>query len=63
MISVSGRTEWEIEREREEFSHASRLFKPLAGMLAMRFSSAGVEDNLVAVKKEEKVIKTCKIVK
>ena len=34
-------TEWEREREREEFQRASHLFKPMKGEIGSRFVSAG----------------------
>ncbi|XP_014242880.1 G patch domain-containing protein 1 homolog [Cimex lectularius] len=37
-------TSWEKERERNEFEQASRLYKPLSGMMADRFASAELPD-------------------
>jgi len=38
-------TEWEREREREEFSQAARLYRPLAAMIASRFTRAKYDDD------------------
>ncbi|XP_078608673.1 G patch domain-containing protein 1-like isoform X2 [Branchiostoma floridae x Branchiostoma japonicum] len=40
----SGMTEWEREREREEFLHAYRLYQPLHGMMANRFTRGTHQD-------------------
>ena len=57
MILREGATEWEIEREREEFSRASSLYRPLAGMMAMRFTSGGSteDDNKPETRTDGKV--------
>ena len=54
---MPGQTEWETEREREEFARAAKLYKPLAGMMAMRFTSGKQQDDTsqVDVKVEESV--------
>ena len=54
---MPGQTEWETEREREEFGRAAKLYKPLAGMMAMRFTTGKQQDdsNQVDVKVEENV--------
>lgn len=39
-------TEWEKEREKEEFSRAAKLYKPLSTMMASRFTSAKYTDDL-----------------
>ena len=38
-------TEWEREKEREDFARASVLFRPLSTMMASRFTSAKFADN------------------
>jgi hypothetical protein len=35
-------TEWEKEREKEEFIRAAKMYKPLAGMIASRFTRANI---------------------
>ena len=54
---MPGQTEWETEREREEFGRAAKLYKPLAGMMAMRFTTGKQQDdsNQMDVKVEENV--------
>ena len=54
---MPGQTEWETEREREEFGRAAKLYKPLAGMMAMRFTTGKQQDdgNMVDIKVEENV--------
>ena len=54
---MPGQTEWEAEKEREEFTRAAKLYKPLAGMMAMRFTTGSQQDDdtKVDVKVEEKV--------
>lgn len=42
-------TEWEKEREKEEFIRASKMYKPLAGMIASRFTRAKFEDTIETV--------------
>ena len=56
-VIMPGQTEWETEREREEFVRAAKLYKPLAGMMAMRFTTGKQQDdgNQVDVKVEENV--------
>jgi len=39
-------TEWEREREKEEFIRASKLYKPMSSMMASRFTSAKYSDNI-----------------
>ncbi|XP_052215401.1 G patch domain-containing protein 1-like isoform X1 [Dreissena polymorpha] len=50
-----GHTEWEVEREREEFSKAAKLYRPLATMMAARFTSGGTyeQGEQIEVKVEE----------
>ena len=38
-------TEWEREREREEFAQAARLYRPLSAMIATRFTRAKFDDD------------------
>jgi len=38
-------TEWEREREREEFAQAARLYRPLSAMIASRFTCAKYDDD------------------
>jgi len=38
-------TEWEREREREEFAQAARLYRPLSAMIASRFTRAKYDDD------------------
>ena len=61
---MPGQTEWETEREREEFARAAKLYKPLAGMMAMRFTSGKQQDDTsqVDVKVEESVRYTTVII-
>ncbi|ESO90330.1 hypothetical protein LOTGIDRAFT_233831 [Lottia gigantea] len=42
-------TEWEREREREEFVKAGKFYKPLSGMMASRFTSAKYGDDTETV--------------
>ena len=42
-------TEWEREREREEFAQAARLYRPLSAMIASRFTRAKYDDDDKAV--------------
>jgi len=50
-------TEWEKEREKEEFIRAAKMYKPLPGMIASRFTRAKFEDSVetVDVALEERV--------
>jgi G patch domain-containing protein 1 len=49
-------TEWEREREREEFAQAARLYRPLSAMIATRFTRAKYDDDdKVSETAEEKV--------
>lgn len=43
--SSSHMTEWEKEREREEFAKAAHLFQPLSNMMASRFTRAKHDDD------------------
>ena len=45
MIPLGTMTEWERSKEREEFSRAASLYKPLTGMMASRFTAAKYQDN------------------
>ena len=56
-VIMPGQTEWETEREREEFGRAAKLYKPLAGMMAMRFTTGKQQEdnNQMDVKVEENV--------
>ncbi|XP_062586429.1 uncharacterized protein LOC134248028 [Saccostrea cucullata] len=38
-------TEWEREREKEEFEKAAKFYKPMAGMMASRFTRAKYHDD------------------
>lgn len=38
-------TEFERQREQDEFSQAARLYRPLAGMIAYRFTRAEHDDD------------------
>jgi len=38
-------TEWEREKEREEFAQAARLYRPLSAMIATRFTRAKFDDD------------------
>lgn len=42
-------TEWEREREKEEFIKAAKMYKPLAGMIASRFTRAKFDDTVETV--------------
>jgi len=42
-------TEWEREREREEFAQAARLYRPVSAMIASRFTRAKYDDDDKAV--------------
>ena len=44
-IPVGSMTEWERSKETEEFGRAARLYRPLAGMMASRFTKAKYQDN------------------
>lgn len=56
-VSEGHMTEWEKEREKEEFIRAAKMYKPLAGMIASRFTRAKFEDSVetVDVPREEGV--------
>ncbi|KAL4234390.1 G patch domain-containing protein 1 [Mactra antiquata] len=43
LVTVN-QTEWEIEKEKEEFTRAAKLYRPLSGMMAARFTRAGHDD-------------------
>ena len=43
--AMSHTTEWEKEREKEEFSKAAHLFQPLSNMIASRFTRAKHDDD------------------
>ncbi|KAK3598891.1 hypothetical protein CHS0354_036196 [Potamilus streckersoni] len=61
---VSGHmTEWEREREKEEFTKASKLYKPLTAMMAYRFTRGKYyeEDDKVEVPAEEEKDKSDKV--
>ncbi|XP_060599436.1 G patch domain-containing protein 1-like [Ruditapes philippinarum] len=56
LIMTSAQTEWEAEHEKEEFHQAAKLYRPLAGMMAMRFTRGGnVDDDTKDTKSEELV--------
>ena len=38
-------TEWERAKEKEEFSRSARMFKPLRGFMASRFTAAKFMDD------------------
>ena len=48
----SGLTEWEREREKEEFARAALLYKPLSSGMAARFTSAKQPDDADKVYEE-----------
>lgn len=48
-------TEWEHEIEKEEFSKAAKLYKPLAAAMASRFTKAKFQDDAVSVELPEDV--------
>ncbi|XP_052815350.1 G patch domain-containing protein 1-like [Mya arenaria] len=59
LVGMPGKTDWEKEREREEFSKAAHLYRPLASMMAARFTRAGtIEDGEEDVKAEQKIDQT-----
>ena len=39
-------TEWERDKEREEFTKAAKLYKPLIGLMAHRFTTAKYLDEV-----------------
>lgn len=49
-------TEWEKEHERIEFEGAFRLYKPMSGDIAERFTSAQGEDSLDPLAQVEKTV-------
>ncbi|XP_053401441.1 G patch domain-containing protein 1-like isoform X2 [Mercenaria mercenaria] len=57
-IATSDMTAWEIEHEKEEFHQASKLYRPLAGMMAMRFTRGGNVDDQKEEIKAEKLVDT-----
>ena len=48
-VPVGSMTEWEREREMEEFSRAATLYKPLSFTMAARFTSAQFSDDAKTV--------------
>ena len=44
-VSCSGLTEWEREREKEEFARSAALYRPLNSTMAARFTSAKQPDD------------------
>ena len=44
-VSCSGLTEWEREREKEEFARSAALYRPLSSTMAARFTSAKQPDD------------------
>lgn len=44
-VAGSQMTEWEREREKEEFSKAARFYKPMTSMMASRFTRAKYHDD------------------
>jgi len=50
-------TEWERDREKEEFVQAARLFRPLSTMITSRFTRAKYDDDDKERKQEEEVRK------
>ena len=45
-IHHSDMTDWERQREREEFMRAYQLYKPMSGFMASRFTRGEHEDTL-----------------
>ena len=54
------KTEWEQQREREEFAQAARLYRPIAGMMASRFTRAQHDDDDEVVRPTEQEVSTVK---
>ncbi|XP_050397514.1 G patch domain-containing protein 1 [Patella vulgata] len=48
-ITSGQMTEWEREREKDEFIRASKLYKPLSNMMASRFTTARFDDETETV--------------
>ncbi|XP_013380300.1 G patch domain-containing protein 1 [Lingula anatina] len=44
-VALPHMTEWDMEREEEEFKRAAQLFKPLSSLMASRFTRAKFEDH------------------
>lgn len=44
-IAASHMTEWEKDREKEEFSKAAMFYKPMTSMMATRFTRAKYHDD------------------
>lgn len=44
-IAASHMTEWEKDREKEEFSKAAMFYKPMTSMMASRFTRAKYHDD------------------
>ncbi|XP_014784018.2 G patch domain-containing protein 1 [Octopus bimaculoides] len=55
LVCDSTMTEWEQEIEKEEFSEAAKLFKPLAAAMASRFTKAKFHDDADSVELPEDV--------
>ncbi|XP_029647833.2 LOW QUALITY PROTEIN: G patch domain-containing protein 1-like [Octopus sinensis] len=55
LVCDSNMTEWEHEIEKEEFSKAAKLFKPLAAAMASRFTKAKFQDDADSVELPEDV--------
>nr|XP_018904786.1 PREDICTED: G patch domain-containing protein 1 [Bemisia tabaci] len=55
-IQPSSMTEWEKEHERIEFEGAFRLYKPMSGDIAERFTRAQGEDSLDPLAQVEKTV-------
>ena len=43
-IPLGSMTEWERQRENEEFTRAANLYRPLSGLMATRFVSTKHKD-------------------
>ena len=54
-IPSGSMTEWEREKEREEFARAAQLYRPLSAVMASRFTTAKHSDDTNTVDIKEPV--------
>ena len=45
VVAASNMTEWEKARERDEFSKAAKMFRPMSAMMSSRFVSGAMIDD------------------
>ncbi|GFN80022.1 G patch domain-containing protein 1, partial [Plakobranchus ocellatus] len=58
-VASPSMTEWERARERDEFSKAAKMFRPLSAMMSSRFvSGAMIDDDIVEASGDSEMTKT-----